>query len=597
MGGMVGRKTKNSSYVNYSLASVTGDSAVGGLIGVNESTVNRSYSAGKVIGNTEVGGLVGSNTGEVNDSYWNVESSGQVFSDGGSPLNTSQMKLSSSFNNWSFDFAWDIIETESFPYFQIFPQTPPPGIDFAPQFEAGAGTRTEPFQIRNATQFQNIRNNLSAFFVLNEDINASATALWNDGLGFDPIGSQKFPFLGVVDGNGYTVTSVNINRPELDTIGVFSVIGKEAVIRNMGLKEVKVEGGNMVGGLAGYTADSSLIEQVYVTGNITGLNEVGGLVGNNDGDVSYAYTLSNVKGNNNVGGIAGVAGPKGDIIQVYAAGNVHGSDNVGGLLGENNTNIAESYWNTSTAGVSSASGNGASGDISGLNSEQFMDPNSFNSWDFGFQGIWSANPGNSYPWLQNTIHHPEPVPVTLISPLNAADVNIPLQLEWKAFPEAGSYEIQIGTDADLETVIFDTSNVREVTLDMFSGELFDEGQTYYWKVRPGNTYWSAVQSFVVQVITSGETDLNIPSSYALSQNYPNPFNPNTSIRFSIPENSYVELEVFDLLGRSISTLVDEDLAPGNYSVDFDASSFSSGVYIYRIKSGSFVSTKKMLLMK
>ena len=87
------------------------------------------------------------------------------------------------------------------------------------------------------------------------------------------------------------------------------------------------------------------------------------------------------------------------------------------------------------------------------------------------------------------------------------------------------------------------------------------------------------------------------AEFALEQNYPNPFNPTTKIKYSIKEKGNVELKIFDLLGSEIATLVNEDKTPGNYEVFFDASNLSSGVYLYTIKSGTFVQTRKMLLMK
>jgi len=90
---------------------------------------------------------------------------------------------------------------------------------------------------------------------------------------------------------------------------------------------------------------------------------------------------------------------------------------------------------------------------------------------------------------------------------------------------------------------------------------------------------------------------NLPDKFSLSQNYPNPFNPQTKIKFAIPKASFTQLIIYDLLGREVATLVNEELRPGTYEADWDASSFSSGVYFYRIISGEFVETKKMVLMK
>jgi photosystem II stability/assembly factor-like uncharacterized protein len=89
----------------------------------------------------------------------------------------------------------------------------------------------------------------------------------------------------------------------------------------------------------------------------------------------------------------------------------------------------------------------------------------------------------------------------------------------------------------------------------------------------------------------------IPSSYLLKQNFPNPFNPTTNIYFAIPQSGLVTLKIFDIAGREISTLVNEVRAAGSYIVDFNASDLSSGAYFYRIESGNFVDSKKMMLIK
>jgi M6 family metalloprotease-like protein len=89
----------------------------------------------------------------------------------------------------------------------------------------------------------------------------------------------------------------------------------------------------------------------------------------------------------------------------------------------------------------------------------------------------------------------------------------------------------------------------------------------------------------------------IPSEYVLAQNYPNPFNPNTNIVFSIKENGFVSLKIYDVLGKEVATLVNEQRSAGNYEVEFDASTLPSGMYIYKIQSGNFIDSKKMLLLK
>ena len=88
-----------------------------------------------------------------------------------------------------------------------------------------------------------------------------------------------------------------------------------------------------------------------------------------------------------------------------------------------------------------------------------------------------------------------------------------------------------------------------------------------------------------------------PTSYTLAQNYPNPFNPVTKINFAIPKQNLVTIKVYDILGREVSTLVNEVKSPGTYSIDFDGSKYASGAYFYKIKAGDFTDTKKMMLIK
>jgi hypothetical protein len=90
---------------------------------------------------------------------------------------------------------------------------------------------------------------------------------------------------------------------------------------------------------------------------------------------------------------------------------------------------------------------------------------------------------------------------------------------------------------------------------------------------------------------------NVPEEYALFENYPNPFNPNTIIKYQLPDQGYVSLIVYDLLGREVATLVNEVKPGGYYEVEFNASALRSGVYMYRIQAGSYVETKKMILLK
>ncbi len=98
-------------------------------------------------------------------------------------------------------------------------------------------------------------------------------------------------------------------------------------------------------------------------------------------------------------------------------------------------------------------------------------------------------------------------------------------------------------------------------------------------------------------INTEKEETVIPKEYVLYQNYPNPFNPSTTIKFDLPKEGVVELGVYDILGRKITTLINEYRSAGSYEQSFNASSLASGIYLYRIKVNDFVSAKKMLLVK
>jgi hypothetical protein len=99
------------------------------------------------------------------------------------------------------------------------------------------------------------------------------------------------------------------------------------------------------------------------------------------------------------------------------------------------------------------------------------------------------------------------------------------------------------------------------------------------------------------LVNIDDNHLEIISDYSLSQNFPNPYNPTTTIKYQIPELSFVTLKVYDLLGNEVVTLVNEEKPVGSYNVKFDATTLPSGVYFYQLRAGSFVETKKMVLLR
>ncbi len=139
----------------------------------------------------------------------------------------------------------------------------------------------------------------------------------------------------------------------------------------------------------------------------------------------------------------------------------------------------------------------------------------------------------------------------------------------------------ITTDANDASSVYAVDVDGDGNIDVLSASLSDDKIAWY------------ESDLVNSVAISNE----IPIEFSLSQNYPNPFNPSTIIRFSMPEESFVTIKVFNTLGEEITILINENIIAGNYEVEFDASKLPSGIYLYRLRAGSFVETKKMVLMK
>jgi surface antigen len=136
----------------------------------------------------------------------------------------------------------------------------------------------------------------------------------------------------------------------------------------------------------------------------------------------------------------------------------------------------------------------------------------------------------------------------------------------------------------------------------FNFTLFDVSSGRVVDMRSVSEYvYNAVndetREFRIDAVTGVSEENTIPKSYALYQNYPNPFNPTTTIEFDIPERSNVKLVVYDILGREVETLIDKELEPGKYKLNFTATDLPSGVYFYTLRTPKFTKTNKMLLIK
>jgi len=145
----------------------------------------------------------------------------------------------------------------------------------------------------------------------------------------------------------------------------------------------------------------------------------------------------------------------------------------------------------------------------------------------------------------------------------------------------------------------------------YDDEAVELNQNYTYRIAllsgPGyiSHFGNEATAYVPDVLTQLKTEIQLPAKFSLEQNYPNPFNPSTKIKYSIPavianevkQSQTVSIIVYDITGNKITTLVNEQKPAGTYEVDFDGSNLPSGIYFYQLKTGSFVETKKMILLK
>jgi len=300
------------------------------------------------------------------------------------------------------------------------------------RFAGGDGSFENPFQISNINQLQDMSLDLSAYYILIDNIDASETRQWNDEKGFSPVvndidsGDFYFngtPFTGSFDGQGYTISNLYINRSSESHIGLFGYVGIGASITNLTLYN-DVTGYEYVGGLVGrnmgtlnncyaignVTGDwkhigglvgwnSGTLEKSYGKSDVTGGDIVGGLVGSNLGMVRNCYATGNVSGNWTVGGLVGFEGmDNGSNIRIencYATGNVTGDRAAGGLVGFNLIVIVEnSFWDVETSGQSNSNGGIGKTTIEMMMKSTFIDA----GWDF--ETIWEIDESVDYPHLQ-----------------------------------------------------------------------------------------------------------------------------------------------------------------------------------------------------
>ncbi|MFZ2146341.1 MAG: GLUG motif-containing protein, partial [Sedimentisphaerales bacterium] len=388
VGGLVGG---NSSFQVatltscYSTAVVTGDSCVGGLLGINGrpnpadygirmqmGAVIDCWSAGPVFGNEATGGLVGYSAhdpsswyplGRVSCSFWDIQTSGQASSAGGTGKSTSEMQTASTFFVWDTcanEGIWTIDDGRDYPRLAWEHKA---GVVLSAdlsKFLAGSGSEGDPYLISTAEQL----NSIGLFpcewdkhFKLMADIDLSAYDGKEGRSAFNIIGpysevySSLSGFTGVFDGNGHTIFNLTIMRTEYGYLGLFGQLASGAEVKDLGVVDVNIVGSSgLLGALVG-TNQGGTLTRCYSSGAITGTSCAGGLVGFNSGVLNECYSTASVHGGQTTGGLVG--GNGGDIVQCYSTSIVSGRADVGGLIGGNSGTVIKCWSTGSVSGIHS----------------------------------------------------------------------------------------------------------------------------------------------------------------------------------------------------------------------------------------------------
>ena len=407
VGGLVGRNNDGATVSNsYASVDVTGEDFVGGLVGDNrDGTVSNSYATGNVtrtsgtdrrfggfVGNNVrstieysfstgsvffegaddptdkgfVGGIEGDNT--YTNNYFDSDASNQETDAVGAaaPKTTTEMK-----DIATFSADWDIAQSDTelndgYPFlaWQLEGGSDESAwliFEEPPLFCGGEGTETDPYLICTADQLNNVRDYMSDYFKLNNDIDLDE-APYNEGEGWEPIGDNADRFSGSFDGNGHKISGLFINRPNTDYVGLFGYV-ESGEVKNVGLENISVTGKDDVGGLIGQNIVAT-VSNSWSTGTVIGMNRVGGLVGDSySGTVSNSYATGDVNGEGIVGGLVG-RNEVGTVSNSYSAGDVTGNNSVGGLIGANFQGIVSNSYS-----LTDVSANYSAGGLVGFNQE------------------------------------------------------------------------------------------------------------------------------------------------------------------------------------------------------------------------------------
>ncbi|UCD52286.1 MAG: hypothetical protein JSW27_06540 [Phycisphaerales bacterium] len=367
LGGLVGQDYGGNVSDCFSTGAVTGYSEVGGLIGAaSGGCVSNCYSTGAVSGHVWIGGLIGAHHPWGANGFWNVETSGLATSNGGTGLTTAEMQTMETYLEAGWDFVGEsangTAETWEMPPEGDYPRLSALA-GYEPVLPQGQGTLADPFLITNAEELGSMGHRPFASYRLDVDLDLSDVT-WSVA----PIPA----FAGNFDGNGRRIHDLQIHGAGF--LGLFGYLGTDAVVSDLGLESVSVQGsGSAVGSLAGRSRGK--LTTSYGTGTVSGGAFTGGLVGYQSGSVA----------------------------DCYGSGKVRGGRIPRGLLGRNEGRVATCFW----SGEDKRELWYADGVVEDVTIAEMQDIETYLNagWDFvgetenGTADLWTICSGQDYPHL------------------------------------------------------------------------------------------------------------------------------------------------------------------------------------------------------
>jgi uncharacterized repeat protein (TIGR02543 family) len=421
IGGIVGLLQSGALIRNaYTTASVTGRTAIGGITGRNfdGATVSNCYVVGVISATNMSGAITGMNTSPsiISNCFWDNNICGTATGIGVDDNNqdthsttTNNMKTQSVFTSATWDFVGETTNGEENHWIYVSGEYPK--LSWEVNFPKGEGTEASPYQITNVDELQAMKYDLGGHYELANDIDAGVTNPSHPDFatggftaeGFEPIGSDyadlSTSFTGSLNGNGFCISDIFINRPTTGDVGLFGVVDG-AEVESLAILGGSITG-DKAGGIASYAVNSS-ISKSFTSCTVTAADIAGGITaGLNTSSISDCYVDGAVNGLNiqYIGGISGLIREGSSVSTSYVTGPVSIGSNSGGIVGDaiSGSSVNNCFWNINSAYTYNSSLPGT-----GVVEADMKKKSTFTNWDFvdgAGDEIWVIDETDNYPRL------------------------------------------------------------------------------------------------------------------------------------------------------------------------------------------------------